>query len=121
MPVFRVTVTGLEGSRSRTYKVIARDRRAAETEARRRHQLDGGPVRQRSRARSSGTEVEIIDTTHPRSPVMPYDGGSSEDARWMLTCVTHGTYIMCMTLREARLHASCPQEWCGDCAALTGQ
>jgi hypothetical protein len=69
-------------------------------------------LRQRTTARSTGTAVEIYDTTHPENVFDP-DGG-----RWVTIC-QHGSLVNHPTLATARSFASAPEVWCEACHERT--
>lgn len=70
-------------------------------------------LRQSTKARSTGTEVEVYDTDDPLSVFDP-DGG-----RWVTIC-EHGSLVNHPTLATARSFASAPEVWCEECRSLTG-
>lgn len=68
-------------------------------------------VREKRIARSTGLEVELLDSRHPEA----YDR-FPEAGRWVLFCVAHGLFDSCSTWREARLELGHPERWCVRCA-----
>ena len=95
--------------------VTARSEAAAERIARARHDhRPGQPVRARSRARSTGTVIEIVDADHPDAPI----GRGAGDGRWVTLCDLHQESCHHDTLTLARRFAATPQEWCEKCRWL---
>lgn len=71
-------------------------------------------LRQSTKARSTGTEVEVYDTRHPDN-VFDTEGG-----RWVTIC-EHGSLVNHDTLALARWFASAPDVWCEDCRPATAR
>ena len=69
-------------------------------------------LRQTTKARSTGTEVEVYDTDDPLSVFDP------EGGRWVTIC-EHGSLVNHETLATARSFASAPEVWCEECRSLT--
>lgn len=76
-------------------------------------------IRTRSRAKSTGTTVLVIDAR-----ISP-DFQEDEGGRWVTFCEEHGTFCQHETLRDpengigggARTFAARPEEWCEACQA----
>jgi hypothetical protein len=58
-------------------------------------------------ARSTGRPVSVYDGI---AAGMDVAGG-----RWQTVCEDHGCIVSHQTIRLARWHAPCPDEWCGVC------
>lgn len=64
-----------------------------------------------SRARSTGTLVELVDNR---------DGSFDlDDHGWITACVEHGNYCSHETRKLGESFMAAPEEWCDLCGALT--
>lgn len=64
-------------------------------------------LRQRRRARSTGTHVGVYDGEQA--------GMDTEGGRWQTVCEEHGHVISHTTLTTARSWAAAPEQWCETC------
>lgn len=63
---------------------------------------------QRTRARSTGTEVGLYASLQAGME-------SDPELPWCTVCEEHNTLVCHTTLALARSNAPCPEEWCEEC------
>lgn len=74
----------------------------------------GMPMRYRGKARSTGGEVEVWDTSHAESHVAPQQ---ARGHRWAMLC-QHGTVVGRRVLDDAMDDVRDPRLWCVSCAEI---
>lgn len=82
--------------------------------------MSGRYVRQERRARSTGSQIAVLDLCAPGSefdPELDRDGKLLN--RWATVCDTHANICTHPTLALAEAHAAAPEGWCDRCACCT--